>query len=289
MTDLRTSSKVPHAEFFPRPAGEGWFRLWRRRVADDRREMIRYWPVIHNLVAQELRVRYQRSALGFFWTLLNPILMMTTMTLVFSQLFHMEAQSYSIFLFAGMVPWSFLAGSLNDSAYCIIANESLIRKIYLPKLVFPVSKVLINLITFLLSMAAMFVLLGPLGARPSWPMLLLPLTIVLYFGFVLGLSLTLATANTFFRDCGHLVSVFLQAWYFLTPIIYDAALMPESVRARFWLNPAYPFIKLFQTIIRDGEWPDPTTFLLAGGLATVSLGVGYVVFKANEDKLVFRL
>src|SRR5262249_15115926 len=162
---------------------------------------------------QELRVRYQRSMLGFLWTLLNPILMMATLTLVFSQLFGMTREHYALYLFAGMVPWGFLNGALNDCAFCIISNEGLIRKIYLPKLVFPLSRVLINLTTFVLSMAALFILLEPLGARLSLPMLLLPVVIVLMAAFVLGLGLIVATTNTFFRDCGHLVAVILQAWY----------------------------------------------------------------------------
>jgi ABC-2 type transport system permease protein/lipopolysaccharide transport system permease protein len=291
MTDVRTTKTPPHAEFFPANPSprESLIRLWAGRVASDRRELGRFWPVIQNMVIQELRVRYQRSFLGFLWTLLNPILMMTTMSIVFAQIFHIDTQKYSIYLFSGLVPWSFLAGSINDSAFCIITQESLIRKIYLPKLVFPLAKLLINLITFLLSFVAMFLLLGPLGARPSWPMLALPLVLGLYFVFVLGLGLVLATANTFFRDCGHLVSVFLQAWYFLTPIIYEVTDLPAEVRGRLWLNPAFPFVRLFQTIIRSGQWPDLFTFLMAAGLASVSLGIGYVVFKSNEDKLVFRL
>ena len=129
-----------------------------------------------------------------------------------------------------MVPWSFLSISLNDSAMCIIANEGLIRKIYLPKLVFPLARVLIALVTFVFSLGAMFLLLWPLGARPSWSMLALPLVLALFAIFTLGLSLIVATANTFYRDCGHLISVFLQAWYFVTPILYpvDGDAFPEQ-------------------------------------------------------------
>ena len=119
-----------------------------------------------------------------------------------------------------MVPWSFLSISLNDCAVCIIANEGLIRKIYLPKLVFPLARVLIGLVTFVFSLGAMFLLLWPLGARLHPSMVFLPVVIVLLAMFTLGLGLIVATANTFFRDCGHLVSVFLQAWYFATPILF---------------------------------------------------------------------
>src|SRR5262249_13547560 len=155
-------------------------------------------------------------------------------TLVFSQLF--KTENYAIYLFAGMVPWGFLSASLNDCAFCIIASEGLIRKIYLPKTVFPLSKVLINLATFVLSLVALFVLLKPLGARSSPPLLCLPVVIALFFAFTLGLGLVVATANTFYRDCGHLVSVFLQAWYFATPIIYETTFIPADLRWRFWLN-----------------------------------------------------
>ena len=161
--EVSTSAKLPHAEFFPPlPAPRGPSR-WLARVVDDHRELVRFWPVIQNMVAQELRVRYQRSILGFLWTLLNPLLMMATLSWVFSYLVT-DFDKYPLFLFAGMVPWAFLSGSLNESAFCIILNEGLIRRIYLPKLVFPIARVYTNLVTFVLSLAAMYVLLLPMGA-----------------------------------------------------------------------------------------------------------------------------
>jgi ABC-2 type transport system permease protein/lipopolysaccharide transport system permease protein len=241
------------------------------------------------MVVQDLRVRYQRSMLGFLWTLLNPILMMATLTFVFSTIFRVNKENYVVFLYAGMVPWNFLSGSLNDSAFSIISNEALIRKIYLPKVIFPLTRVLINLTTFLLSMAALFLLLKPIGARITPQLVLLPVVVLLFLAFTLGLGLIVATANTFYRDCGHLVSVFLQAWYFATPIIYETSLLPPGAQWRFWLNPAFPFIRLFQMILYEGHWPQLSLFLIAAGVATACLGVGYVSFKCHEDKLVFRL
>ena len=120
-------------------------------------------------------------------------------------------------------------------------------------------------------------------------MVLLPVVIGVFAVFTMGLGLILATANTFYRDTGHLFTVILQAWYFATPIIWSEADMSPAVQARCWLNPAFPFIKMFQIIIRDGQWPAFTYLLVATCLATVSLGVGYVTFKCHENKLVFRL
>lgn len=285
--DVRTSPSIPHTEFFPPPRAPRGPNLWLTRIADDREQLTRFWPVIKNMVVQDLRVRYQRSVLGFFWTLLHPIMMMTTLYFVFSTVWPSPIPNYIVYLFAGMVPWNFLSSSLNDSAFSIISNEGLIRKIYLPKLIFPLTRVLINFTTLLLSMSVLFVLLKPMGARFTAPLVLLPFVVTMFAAFTLGLGLVVATTNTFFRDCGHLVSVFLQAWYFATPIFYQ--LGPKTTLWRFWINPAFPFIRLFQVILYEGNWPSWYLFLAAAGISTASLGIGYVTFKSHENKLIFRL
>jgi ABC-2 type transport system permease protein/lipopolysaccharide transport system permease protein len=257
------------------------------RLAEDRRQLVRFWPVVKNMVVQELQVRYQRSILGFVWTLLNPLLMMATLSWVFSYLVK-DVENYPIFLFAGMVPWSFLSISLNECSYCIIQSEGLIRKIYLPKLIFPLTRVLISLVTFVFSLGALFLLLWPLGARLAPSMLLLPLAILLLAVFTLGLGMIVATANTFYRDCGHLISVFLQAWYFATPILFPIETF-KSAQWRLRLNPAFYFIELFHDVLFAGRWPRLGLVSIAAGIAVASLGIGYAIFKSQEDKMVFRL
>jgi ABC-type polysaccharide/polyol phosphate export permease len=286
--DVSTSAKVPHAEFFPPPPSPRGPSLWLARMDEDRRQLVKFWPVIQNMVVGELRVRYQRSILGFVWSLLHPLLMMVVLSWVFASL-NSDTDNYSLFLFAGMVPWSFLSTCLNDCAVCVIANEGLIRKIYVPKLVFPLARVLIGLVTFVLSLGALFLLLWPLGARLHLSMLLLPFVIVLLAMFSLGLGLIVATANTFFRDCGHLVSVVLQAWYFATPILFPITKFDESVQWRLRLNPAYYFIELFHEVLYAGNWPRIGLVAAAALIATASLGIGYAIFKSHEDKMVFRL
>lgn len=287
--DVCNETQAATTDSFPAPPSARRTPSWPRRVQTDYAELKRFWPVVQNMVMQELHVRYQRSFMGFLWTLINPLLMMMTLSLVFSNLFDTGDPRYSLYILAGMVPWTFMAGSLAESTACIVANEAIIRKIYVPKLVFPLVRVLINMVTTTFSLVALFLLLVPLGARPSLPMLLLPLAMVLYLAFTLGLSLLVATTNTFFRDCAHLVAVFLQAWYFATPIIYRVERFSEAIQWRFWLNPAFYFIEIFHDILCDGIWPRMSILIIAAALATVSLGVGYATFKSNEDKMVFRL
>ena len=190
-----------------------------------------------------------------------------------------------------MVPWSFLSISLNDSAVCIIANEGLIRKIYLPKLVFPLSRVLIGLVTFIFSLGAMFLLLWPLGARPSLSMLFLPVVIGLFTIFITrpepdrrhgqhvlprlrppGLGVL---AGVVFRHADHLSGRWRH--------------FPESARWMFRLNPAFYFVELFHDVLYSGQWPRLGMLAMAAVIAAVSLGVGYAIFKSHEDKMVFRL
>src|SRR4051794_11082449 len=116
--NTRTGPPPPHAEYFPSPRAAGTSVRWLTPIADDYRQLVRFWPVVQNMVVQELRVRYHRSVLGFFWTLLNPILMMGTLTLVFSQVLKVPHwQSYAVYLFAGMVPWIFFSGSVNECTF----------------------------------------------------------------------------------------------------------------------------------------------------------------------------
>ncbi|MEI7924371.1 MAG: ABC transporter permease [Planctomycetota bacterium] len=262
-------------------------------IVRDIAEFHEYQGVIVNLVAQELQVRYQRSMLGFLWTLVNPALMMGTQALVFSRLFRgiggMGPWEYAIFLFAGAMPWTFLASSITDSTTSLIQQEGLIRKIYVPKWIFPLARVLIQSITFTLSLIALFIMMWPLGANVSSSLLALPLAILLIGMFTMGMGLIAATIHTFFRDFGHFLTVGLQAWYFLTPIIYRADFLPTNERWKFWLNPAYPFIRLFQIIIHESQWPPAWLFMLATGIATGTLGAGYFIFKSQEKKIIFRL
>lgn len=286
--DARNETSVAVVDGFPAAPAPKRAVRWLQLARDDRAELIRYWPVIHNMVSQDLRVRYQRSFMGFLWTLINPLLMMAILSVVFSNLFPMRG-NYSLYLLAGMVPWGLLSGGVTEASSCILTSEGLIRKIYIPKMVFPLVRVLLNLVTTTLSLGALFILLIPLGARPSWPMLLLPVAMGLLFFFTLGMALFVATANTFFRDCGHLVTVFIQAWYFATPILYGVSDFPEEIQWRFWLNPAFYYIEIFHNIICDGQWPATNLLAAAALLAVISMGIGYATFKSNEDKMVFRL
>ncbi len=187
MNQVRTSPSIPHTEYFPSPRSANGPGRWLAIVRNDALELARFWPVVQNMVAQELRIRYHRSVLGFLWTLLNPILMMATLRRSSrrsstSRTGRNTRSSSS----PARSPGRCSLGSLSECSSCIVANEGLIRKIYLPKLIFPLSRVLINLTTFVLSLAALYLVVGLLGAKITPAMAFLPVVIAALRGLHAG-------------------------------------------------------------------------------------------------------
>ncbi len=291
------------------------------------REVWQFREVIKNFVSQDLKVKYRRSALGFFWSLLNPLLQMIVLSLVFSLVFRME--NISLYLLAGLVPWSFLAACLDGCSMSIVSAESMLKRQYFPKLVFPLSVVLQNLVTFVLSLSVLLLALGwVLGFRPSMALFILPLSFLCITCVALGLGAVMAALTVHFRDTQHLISVALTALFYLTPIIYpleirrqaepvelteqvaatvqndktngDAAPVfykkpviegpiPHKYRFYFKLNPFYSIIEMFHRPIYDNMLPTPSEIGAAMGFAVVSLGGGLLIFRRIEDSLIFAL
>jgi ABC-2 type transport system permease protein/lipopolysaccharide transport system permease protein len=251
-----------------------------------------------NTVSTALKVRYQRSVLGFLWTLLNPLLTLTVMTLVFSVLLNRPLKSFTVYLFAGLVPWQFYAGSLNNGAKSLISNQSLIRKMFVPKLMFPISELLVSAINLGCAMAALFLLLQFIGASVHPQLVLLPVATLLLMMFTLGLGLMLMVLNTFYRDLEHVISVILRMWFYMSPVFWYVRDFEgrEGMLGRnpyfdavILLNPMTHFLEMFHCIFRFGRWPGIDLWAPVIVLAVAMLLAGYVVYKRYEDKLIFRL
>ena len=287
--EVSTSAKVPHAEFFPPPPSPRGPSLWLARLDEDRRAARAILAGHPEHGRQELRVRYQRSILGFVWTLLNPLLMMVILSWVFSYLDegHRELSALPVRRHGSL---ELPEHQPERCAVCIIQNEGLIRKIYLPKLVFPLARVLISLVTFVLSLGALFLLLWPLGARLSSVDAALPVAIVLLAMFTLGLGLIVATANTFYprlrpSGLGVLAGV----------VFRDADLVSD--RRRFQKARSGGFVSIrrsissscFTTSCTRGNGLGSAWWRRPRLIAAASLGIGYAIFKSHEDKMVFRL
>jgi ABC-type polysaccharide/polyol phosphate export permease len=253
------------------------------------RESREYQDVLWQLVRQFLTLRYRRTVLGYLWTLINPLLMMGVTAVVFATLFKLDLATYTIFLFAGMVPWNFFAMSVTQSCGSFISNEGLIKKIYLPKIIFPLSLNLGILVDSVLSLAALFLIIIPFGAKVTPALLFLPVAYVLLFLFAFGVSLVMSVATVFFRDLQYVIGVLMQAWFFLTPVMYRHEALTGHISWIVQLNPMVSFIELFRAPILLGQLPSTHALAVSAAVVAGSLLVGFLTLLRQEKNIVFRL
>jgi ABC-type polysaccharide/polyol phosphate export permease len=258
-------------------------------LARNLRESHQYRDVLWQLVRQFLTLRYRRTMLGYLWTLVNPLLMMSVTAVVFATLFKLDLASYTVFLFAGMVPWNFFSMSVTQSCTSFLQNEGLIKKIYLPKVIFPLSQVLGMVIDSMLSMAALAVVILPLGGQVSPALLFLPVAYLLLFLFAFGFSLLMSVATVFFRDLQYVISVLMQAWFFLTPVMYRHDALTGKIAWVVALNPMVSFIEMFRAPLLQGQLPSLHAIGVSVAVALASLVLGSWTLLAQEKNIVFRL
>lgn len=245
--------------------------------------------VISQLVSQQLTLRYRRTTLGFLWTLINPLLMMSVMAVVFSTLLKADLRAFTIFLFAGMIPWNFFSSVVSQSSAAYISNEGLIKKIYLPKLIFPISIALALLIDALLSFFILFIIILILGGTLSWQLLFLPISFSLLFIFSLGIGMIMSIATVFFRDLQYLIVIALQGLFFLTPIFYKNDELTGKLAVLVSLNPVIPFVTLFRAPLIEAALPSSSILLQAVCISFVAISIGLFIFFRQQKKIVFRL
>lgn len=252
-------------------------------------EIFRYREVLSNILSQELKVKYKRTFFGYFWSLLNPLMQLSVLALVFSHIVNRGIGDYSLYLFSGLLAWNFFQSTAVTSATCLLENENFIKKIYLPKIIFPLSKLLVKGVDFAFSFVALAILAVVFGFHFSWVVLMLPFAIVLLFCFTLGISLLASVMTIYFRDVQYLMGVFLQLLYFATPIMYPVNMLPERYAFYLGLNPMYRLILIFQKILHAGVMPTSTDWLVASLISFGTLLVGLLFLNNKDEDLVFRM
>lgn len=237
-----------------------------------------YRELIRNFVARDLKARYKGSILGFFWSFLNPLLNLLILALVFSFLVKAGIKNFVVFLLIGILLWQFLSSSLIIASRTIIDNGGLIKKIFLPREVFPLSVVIANLVNFFFALVILILLLFYFQIFPSMSWLLFPYFLFLFSIFIFGLTLIVSSLSVFFRDIPILIESLIPAWYFASPIFYPPTLVPVRFQQLYFLNPAAAFVTGFRTIIMDHALPSKEIFLVTAMAALVALLIGYSLF-----------
>jgi len=220
------------------------------------REIWMYRDMLRSLVSKELRARYKGSILGFFWTFFNPLLMLIIYSLVFSFIMRSAVEKYPMFLFVALLPWNYFASSLVQGAGSLVHNASLIKKVYFPREVLPLSVVLANLVNYLLSLFILVPALLLFRICLTIALLAFPFVLLTETLLIVALVLIVSVADVYFRDLEHITGVFVTAWFFLTPVIYSVDVMPPKIRWVFFLNPMAHIIESYRKIFYYGVWPD---------------------------------
>ena len=249
-----------------------------------------YKDLVKQLVTKDIKLKYRRSFLGYFWSILNPLLIMAVMVVVFSQIFRFEIDHYPVYLIIGQTLFNFMSESTGQAIYSILGNAPLLKKVYVPKYIFTLSKVTSSLVNLLFSLGAMLIVFIASRIQFSIYMLFIPVILIELYVFCLGLGMFLAQAAVFFRDIQYIYNVFITVWMYLTPIFYPISILPDYVKNVIVnINPLYFYIDQFRTVVLEQQLA--MMLSVAGGCiaAIIALILGIWSFLKTQDKFILYI
>jgi ABC-type polysaccharide/polyol phosphate export permease len=253
------------------------------RIAGHFKELYRYRTLINALVVRGLKARYRGSVLGFFWTFINPFLLMLVYVFVFKVLMNNGIKNYSVFLFAGLLPWTWFSTALTDGVNSIVSGSNLITKVLFPPQVLPTVSVLVNMMNYIFSLPLLFLFMIILHMKIGLPVLAIIPVIIVQMIMTQGFVLIAASVNVYFRDLQQIVSNFLLLGFFVTPIIYQLSQVPHRYMFILYLNPLTVLIRSYQWIFYSNTEPDWLHLLVMSGVSLGVLLIGVYIFEKLKE------
>ncbi|MDR2590278.1 MAG: ABC transporter permease [Oscillospiraceae bacterium] len=250
----------------------------------------RYKYLLRLMIKRDFITKYRKSMLGIIWSILNPLLMMLVMMFVFQYLFRMTIDNFPVYFLGGRLIFGLFEESTSMGMNSIINNEAIIKKVYVPKYIFPVAQVTTSLVNVFFTFIAFMLIFIITGAPFHWTMFLIPIPIIYTFVFSLGLVMLLSSLVVFFRDMQYLWGVFTTMLFFLTPIMYSVeATIQEAFLPFYGLNPLYHFVTYFRMLTMWNTIPDLWANMVCIGYALASLCIGSYVFMKKQDRFLLHL
>lgn len=258
----------------------------------------KYKFLMGQLILRDFKIKYKRSVLGVVWSLLYPILMMSVMALVFSNMFRfqVEGTSYLVYLLTGIIMFQYFSEASNLAMTSVVFNFPLINKIYIPKYIFPLTKCLFVGINFVLSLIPWFIIiiltqfgLGNYPASINLYYLILPLIFLCLLLFTVGMGFFLSCVSVFLRDVFYIYGIVLTIWQYFTPIFYSIEIIPAKLQFLFEFNPLYQYLTATRSIVLYGQCPSALNLILCVAYALIAMLVGCIVFKKNQDKFIYYI
>ncbi|MBP1965204.1 ABC transporter permease [Paenibacillus aceris] len=249
----------------------------------------KYNNLLFELVVRDIKIRYRKSVLGLLWTLLNPLLMMLVMTMIFSSLFKTNIPYFPVYFLTGSILFSFHSEATSQALMSIISNASLIKKVYIPKYLFPLSRVLSSMVNLVFAFVALLLVMVIEGAPFQATVLLFFIPILYLTLFTTGLSLILSAMTVFFRDISHLYGVLTLLWSYMTPIFYPVTIIPNEFKWMLDYNPMYYYISFFREIMIEGNFPGLADNLLCFTIGFIALIGGLFTFYKCQNKFILHV
>ena len=260
--------------------------IWQNRI----KNFWQYKDLMIQLVSRDIKLKYRRSFLGYLWSVLNPLLIMCVMTVVFSTMFRRDIENFPVYLFCGQMMFNFMNTSTHQAIFSITGNASLLKKTYVPKYIFTVSKITSGLMDFFFSMGALLLVMTVTGAKFTPYMFLVPIVALELYIFCVGLGMFLAQANVFFRDIQYIYNAITTAWMYLTPIFYPIDALPENV---MWLikhlNPMYFYVGQFRDLVYYCQFPGPKIIFAGCVTSILMLFIGIKSFMKTQDNFILYI
>ena len=250
---------------------------------------LRFRPLLSELMARDIKIKYRRSVLGVLWTMLNPLLMMVVLSVVYSNLFKFDVENFSIYLLSGQVMFNFFSESTTTGMSSILGSAPLIKKVYVPKYLFVLSKVCSTVINLMASFTALVLVMLVTRTELHYTILLAWIPILLLVLFSLGISLFLAAITVKFRDIMHLYSVFVTALMYLTPVIYPMSILPSWLSHIVKANPLTNYLTMFRDVMINNMMFGIGSLLIGVVEAAAALAIGLYVFYRNQDTFILNL
>jgi|SRR5208283_2082638 len=250
-----------------------WHDLWR------------YRELFYFLAWRDILVRYKQTLIGVAWSLIRPFLAMVVFTVFLGKLAKLPSGGvpYPILVFCGLLPWQLFSNSLTESSNSVVANSSLISKIYFPRLIVPAGSVVVGLVDFFISFVFLLVLMAWYRFAPDWRMLFLPLFTLITVALSLGAGLFIAALNVKYRDFRFVVPFIVQFGLYVTPVGFNSAIVPEKWRLLYSINPLVSVIDAFRWAILRGQTPlDLSSFILSLAIVIANLFFGFWYFRKTE-------
>lgn len=253
------------------------------------KEFLRFRALLYELTVRDIKVKYRRSILGLLWTVLNPLLMMLVLCFVFSKLFRFGIENYAIYVLSGQVIFNFYQMSTSDAMVAILNNGALIKKIYVPKYMLVLVKILSGTVYLLASFVALLVVMLVTGSKITGPVFLVVPIFLNLIILSLGVGLILAAVTVRFRDIMHLYGVFCTALFYLTPVIYPFSILPDYIQWVIYYNPLTAITEVFRAVVLEGQLPDMGRMLYGFVSAVIMLLIGSTVFGKRQKTFILDL